>query len=564
MYQLRDCMTQLGLFDLRFIGSNHSWTNSQPAQLIAKKLDRLLTNNVSVASYPHALATFHPPNFSDHSPGILDLSFSLPQAGTKPFKFPNYLTKHPGFAQLMQDAWTQTGNVCQTLDQLCWKLKLIKRDLKLLNKNNYSKIQDRVSETNSLLQLAQVNSLQSPSTMTFQVEHDLHQKWIFLRMIEEMYFRQKSRINWLKEGDLNTTFFHRICQIRASYNAIRVLLSPARRWLTDPQEISDLAVQHFQSVLGPRNYSPPPLFTSPSWFQTLMEYSCSMEIAAQVLILPTTDEIKSTLFKLNANKASGPDGFTSGFFKASWDTVGNEVVSAIKNFFASLFLPSTANATILTLVPKFPGATKITDFRPISCLNTIYKVISRLMVKRLKPMLPSFILPSQTAFVKGRLLVENTTLVGELVNGYHRNKGSKKITIKVDIAKAFDTLSWEFLFSCLDGIQLPARFIRLLKACVCTPSYMIGYYGLVHGYFKGKRGLRQGDPLSPYLFVIAMNSLSHMLNQAARQNKFKYHSNCAQTKLTHLSFADDLLIFIDGSLESVQQVLQVLTEFEKR
>ncbi|WZZ65076.1 hypothetical protein YC2023_076446 [Brassica napus] len=270
------------------------------------------------------------------------------------------------------------------------------------------------------------------------------------------------------------------------------------------------------------------------------------------------------IFKLNPNKAPGPDGLTSAFFKASWETIGLEVVAAIKNFFASNFLPATTNATILSLVPKFPGASKVTDYRPISCLNTIYKVISRLLVKKLKPMLSTLILPSQTAFVKGRLLIENTTLAGELVNGYHKNKGPKRITIKVDIAKAFDTLSWEFLFSCLEGLHLPQRFIRQIKACVCTSSYMVGYNGSVHGFFKGKRGLRQGDPLSPYLFVIAMNCLSHMLNKAVRQNRFNYHTSCASTKLTHLSFADDLLIFIDGSIDSVQQVLQVLKEFENR
>lgn len=93
---------------------------------------------------------------------------------------------------------------------------------------------------------------------------------------------------------------------------------------------------------------------------------------------------------------------------------------------------------------------------------------------------------------------------------------------------------------------------------------MVGYNGLVHGYFKGKKGMRQRDPFPPYLFVIAMNCLSHMLNKAARQNIFNYHTNCAPTKLTLLSFADDLLIFIDGSIESVQQVLQVLNEFETR
>lgn len=87
---------------------------------------------------------------------------------------------------------------------------------------------------------------------------------------------------------------------------------------------------------------------------------------------------------------------------------------------------------------------------------------------------------------------------------------------------------------------------------------MVGYNGTVNGYFKGTRGLRQGDPLSPYLFVIAMNCLSHMLNEVASRSRLKYHSNCKKIKLTHLSFADDLLIFIEGNIESVQCVLQVL------
>ena len=159
------------------------------------------------------------------------------------------------------------------------------------------------------------------------------------------------------------------------------------------------------------------------------------------------------------------------------------------------------------------------------------------------------IVPNQTAFVKGRLIVENTVLSGELVNGYHRNTGPKRITIKVDIAKAFDTISWEFLFNCLEGLQLPSALITWLRACVCTPNITIGYNGRVHGYFKGKRGLRQGDPLSPYLFVIAMNMLSLVLNKAAADLKIKYHHKCSRSKLTHLCFADDLLIFMDGSLD---------------
>ncbi|XP_048624020.1 uncharacterized protein LOC125592699 [Brassica napus] len=221
----------------------------------------------------------------------------------------------------------------------------------------------------------------------------------------------------------------------------------------------------------------------------------------------------------------------------AWETVGEEAIICGKQFLTSAFLPATANSTILSLVPKFPGASRISDFRPISCLNTVYKVISCLLVARLKPILQHLVLPCQTSFVKDRLLVENTILASELIHGYHKNKGPKKITIKVDIAKTFDTLSWEFLFSCLEGLNLPRHFLSLLKACVCKTSFMIGYNGTVTGYFKGKRGLRQGDPLSPYLFVIGINCLSFMLNEAASQGR---------------------------SLESVQTVLQVLHEVEKR
>ena len=334
--------------------------------------------------------------------------------------------------------------------------------------------------------------------------------------------------------------------------------------MVDPVAMSWHAIHHFESVLGPRNIRYNLLYTPPTWFQSLSVYRVSTIIGETMIKPPSPEEIKKHFFKMNPNKAPGPDGLTSGFFRASWEIIGQEVVDSITHFFSSGFLPSSANATILSLVPKSTVASLITDYRPISCLNTIYKVISRILVSRLQPMLPDFIVPNQTAFVKDRLLVKNTVLASELVNGYHKRGGVKRITIKVDIAKAFDTLSWDFLFHCLEGLQVPPYFLQRLRASVCTTSFMVGYNGTVNGYFKGTRGLRQGDPLSPYLYVIAMNCLSLLLKEAATAGTLGYHDRCNTSKLTHLCFADDLLIFIDGSVSSVQRVLQVLHEFEKR
>lgn len=196
----------------------------------------------------------------------------------------------------------------------------------------------------------------------------------------------------------------------------------------------------------------PQLSSSLLWFHQLLPFRCSQSQQDAMAAHPTALEITTTLHKLNPNKSPGPDGFTSAFYKSAWSIVGEETLDAINRFFVSGFLPSSANSTILTLVPKKPGASAITDYRPISCCNTTYKAISKILVKKLKLILNEVDLPNQTAFVKGRLLIENTLLASEIVQGYHREGGPIRITIKVDIAKAFDTIRWEFIFQCMRGL----------------------------------------------------------------------------------------------------------------
>lgn len=273
MLELRDTLIQLELFDLRFHGPTLTWSNHQPDSPIAKKLDRLLITSPLLDLFPNCTSLFLPPIFSDHCPCIVDLAFKIPTSGTKPFKFYNYLTKHPDFHQLVQQAWNEAGsNLVTNLTDLCWKQKQIKRELKLLNKNNFSQIQKRVSEANLLLQDVQVQSLQNPSTALFEKERELLQKWQFLRIIEECYYKQRSRIDWLKEGDQNTAYFFRVVQARLNYNAIRSFFLPSGVLILDQLQMSVHAVNHFQSILGPLLLPPLRLHSPPAWFRTLSSF----------------------------------------------------------------------------------------------------------------------------------------------------------------------------------------------------------------------------------------------------------------------------------------------------
>lgn len=172
-------------------------------------------------------------------------------------------------------------------------------------------------------------------------------------------------------------------------------------WLpiTDHVAMGELAVAHFKSILAPQ--VAPTCISTPNWFQSLLDFRCSEKQCLSLTALPSREIIEKTLLRLNQNKAPGPDGLTSGFYKAAWSIIGHEVLDSIYAFFSNAFLPAVVNSTILSLAPKHPGASAISDYPPIFCCTTIYKSISKVLVAKLKPLLSDLVLPNQTAFIQG-------------------------------------------------------------------------------------------------------------------------------------------------------------------
>ncbi|XP_057958536.1 uncharacterized protein LOC131151298 [Malania oleifera] len=273
------------------------------------------------------------------------------------------------------------------------------------------------------------------------------------------------------------------------------------------------------------------------------------------------EDIKEALFSIVEDKSPGPDGFTSCFFKKAWGAIGKDFTHAVKEFFVKGRMLKQINHAINTLIAISNHASTVQDFRPISCCNVIYKVISKIMVSRIRPCLDYLVNPAQSAFIGQRSMIDNVYLVQELVRKYGRKWISPRCKLKVDLRKAYDTISWKFLEGMLEKLNFPSIMINWIMQCVTTTSFSISFNGGYHGFFKGRRGIRQGDPLSPLLFVLCLEYLSRLLMSLEEKDEFKFHPKCGRLKITHLDFSDDLNFFSRGDLTSVKSILECLDKF---
>lgn len=170
---------------------------------------------------------------------------------------------------------------------------------------------------------------------------------------------------------------------------------------------------------------------------------------------------------------------------------------------------------------------------------------------------------NQAAFLKGRSLGENFLLSSELIRNYQKSSCPKSSMLKNDIRKAFDTVTWDFVLKILEAQGFPPLFRAWIQECISTPWFSVAVNGELAGFFSGKKGLRQGDSISPYLFIMVMEVLSKLLEKAAGNDNFRLHPNCEDPRLTHLLFADDLLVFSDGSRHSLSGITSVLADFKE-
>ena len=293
------------------------------------------------------------------------------------------------------------------------------------------------------------------------------------------------------------------------------------------------------------------LFTSSNLnnFDTILEQilqvvtkEMNLELMREFVAL----EVKMALKQMAPLKSPGPDGMPPMFYQNYWSLVGNDVTDAILMYLNTGTFPPSLGHSFITLIPKVKSPEYISQYRPISLSNVLYRVYSKVLANRLKKLLPNIVSEQQSAFMTDCLISDNIMVAFETLH-YIRNHSTGSIgfmALKLDMSKTYDRVAWRYMEKLMKRMGFCEAWVKLMMGCISTATYSILINGEPQGNIVPTRGLHQGDPLSPYLFLLCTEGFHGLLKKFENLGDIKGISISHNgPKLIHLLFADDSFIF---------------------
>eukprot|EP00253_Pinus_taeda_P003035 PITA_03035 len=528
---------------------------------IAKRLDRFLVAESLSTKVPMIRQWVEEIGNSDHFKIFLDMTIP-PHKPPTPFKFNPAWLQDPSFCNLFKETWIHP-------DQNAGEDKsfLFMENLKRLKKATISWVKDRklkqneemirIREELKQMEIMEIDGYSSQVSKDKILHLEKQQNKILLEREEE--WRIKSRAIWLKSGDENTRFFHNFAKGRKSANTIWRLKDEEGREVSSFPELSGLGKRHFQNIFADQGEA-----TIAEVFSTVQSFPRFIEEdEAEDLTIPVTkEEIEAAMKLMGKDKSPGPDGWTIELFLHFYEQIGAEITEVVEESWLKGVIYKPFNSTFIALIPKKDDPESFEYFRPISLCNCIYKIISKVIALRIAPILSRNISMEQFGFLDGRQIHEAIGVAQEVIHSVKMKK-NKGAVLKIDLSKAYDRISWLYLRMLLTHVGFSYPFVSWIMGCITNVSFAVLVNGAASSFFNSQRGLRQGCPLSPLLFLLVAEGLSRLIHKARREEKVKGIEVEINLYITHLLFVDDILIFTNGNCSELKELKCIFDLFLK-
>jgi exonuclease III len=549
--KFRGALDFLHLKELRLCGRRFTWSNEQENPVLTK-IDHVFHSDDWDVLFPNAHLQAIPSASSDHAPLFLQGDAAEPRKPS--FKFEAFWIRQPGFKETVASAWNKHVRTSDPVRRIHIKLSRTAKALKKWQRQNVGILKSQIALAKEIIWRLDLAEEERPLSNEERIlRRHLKASYLGLLAIQKIKLRQRARLTCIRVGDTNSKLFHARINGRRRKNFIQTLQS-AEGIAIARQDKENVILHHFKQHLG--------MASSRRLGLDWANLHYVPRDLSELEVPFDEQEIRAAVFSLPSVRAPGPDGFIGAFFKSCWDVLKGDLVAAILHLAALRGdYTNLINSANIILLPKKADAASVSDYRPISLIHSISKIFSKLMANRLAPILATLVSNCQSAFVQKRCIQDNFMYVQNLIRELHRsNKPS--LFLKLDISKAFDSVSWAYLLEVLQNLGFGQRWRDWICLLLSTASSRVLLNGIPGTPFAHGCGLRQGDPLSPMLFIMAIDPLQRIL-QLASESGILAPINSATAQCRISLYADDAGIFANPMKDELSAISSILELFGK-
>ncbi|GKA11128.1 RNA-directed DNA polymerase, eukaryota [Tanacetum coccineum] len=543
-------ISSAGLEEVPLDGCKFTWCHKSGSKM--SKLDRFLISEGLLNSCPNISSITLDRYLSDHRPILMRESHH--DYGPSPFRFFHYWFELEGFDTFVKQTWNDAQVTdSNAISMFMKKMKYLKEKIRMwvkANKENSKSHKQCLQEELSKIDLL-LDKGEGSSTLISKRMEILKSIQDFVKL-DTMELAQKAKIKWAIEGDENSKYYHGVLNKKRNQLAIRGILVEGR-WIESPILVKDEFLSYFAS-----RFNKPPDYRLHIDLDFPNKLSLEQQMVLEIEV--TREEIKKAVWDCGVDKSPGPDGFTFGFYRRYWTFLENDVVEAVLYFFNHGQFPKGSNSSFITLIPKTQEAKMMKDFRPITLIGSLYKIIAKILANRLVVVLEDLVSDVQSAFVAKRQILDGPFILNELFQ-WCKMKKKHTMIFKVDFEKAYDSVRWDYLDDVLKRFGFGEKWCGWIQNCLLSSKGSVIVNGSPTKEFQFHRGLKQGDPLSPFLFLLIMESLHISMQRVVDAGLFRGIQVGSSLQVSHLFYADDAVFMGHWSEANIDTILRVLDCF---